>query len=551
MKFRFLFIIFSFAAFYLILVFNLYAIQVKKGDLYAARAESQLSFLDKTAERGSIYISDKDGNFIPAAIEKKYYELFAVPSEIEDAAETAEKVSLVLNIPSSEFLTDFSNKKSQYKSLVKKISEDEIKSYSDLFGVSGLYFKATPSRFYPLEKTASHVLGFVSPDEKTSVLSGAYGIESFFNERLAGKDGETVSGKTEGFIPGQNVYLTIDRNIEYESEKIIEKLVVDFKADGGSVMVQDPKTGKILALANYPNFDPNIYSESPIKNFLNPAVQSIYEPGSIFKIFTMAAGLDSGAFTPDTTYYDSGEVKMNGRVIKNWDLKSHGTQTMTNVIEQSLNTGTVFAEKQIGHSKFLEYMESFAFDEKTDISLPGEVKGIFGNLTKKDAKDINFATASFGQGISVTPIGLLHGVSAIANGGIMMKPLIEANEQPQQLGRVIGEKAAKETTDMMVSAVEKAKVAAIAGFNVAGKTGTAQIPDFKKGGYSDNVINTYSGFAPAYNPRFVILIKLDNPAGAPLAGQTVVPAFRELAEFILNYYNIPPDKTPPEKTSNQ
>jgi len=549
MKTRFALIIFSFTLFYLILVFNLYTIQVKKGDLYTARAESQISSKDLTAARGSIYFSDKDGNFIPAAIEKKYYEIYAVPTEIEDAAEAAETLSPVFDIEKEELLRMFSKEKDQYELLKSRVAEEDLASYSEAENVKGIYKKAEPSRFYPLEKIGAHILGYTSFDEETSMLSGKYGAESYFNELLSGENGGAEGDKTKRPIAGEDLFLTIDRNIQYQAEEILEKLVSNYKGKSGSVLVEDPKTGRILAMASIPSFDPNSYSKYPIENFLNPSVQSIYEPGSIFKIFTMAAGLDSGAVTPETTYYDSGEVKMNGRTIKNWDLKAHGTQTMTNVIEQSLNTGMVFVEKQIGHSKFLEYMNTFGFDEKTEITLPGEVAGTFGNL-EKNPQDINFATASFGQGVSLTPIGLLRGVSAIANGGVLIKPTVNARDGIKEEGAAVGKDAAKKITEMMVSAVEKAQVAAISGYNVAGKTGTAQVPNFKKGGYTDEVINTYSGFAPAFDPRFVILIKLDEPVGAPLAGQTVVPAFRELAEFILNYYNIPPDKETEKNKTN-
>jgi len=301
-------------------------------------------------------------------------------------------------------------------------------------------------------------------------------------------------------------------------------------------------------MASLPNFNPNNYSKYPIQNFLNPATEKVYEPGSIFKVITMAIGLDSDSITPETTYVDKGSLTINGSTIKNWDLKAHGRQTMTNVIEQSLNTGAVFAEEQIGRSIFLEYLKKFGLGEISGISLSGEVRGNIKSL-EINPKDINFATASFGQGISVTPVSLLKAVSVIANGGNLVDFAIVQGEEDKNPQRIISEDAARKTITMMISAVDKALVAKIEGYNIAGKTGTAQVPDFVKGGYTKDVINTYIGFAPAYDPKFIILIKLDKPAGAPLAGQTVVPAFRKLAEFIINYYNIPPDRTE-EKSSN-
>ena len=211
---------------------------------------------------------------------------------------------------------------------------------------------------------------------------------------------------------------------------------------------------------------------------------------------------------------------------------------MTQVIEKSLNTGAAFAERALGPEDFYDYLVKFGLKDKTSIDLPGEVVGSLRPL-EVDKRDVNFATASFGQGISVTPIGLLRAMSAIANHGVMMKPYLNAEKDPEEVGRIISEDASRKTVGMMVNAVNIAQIAKIQNYNVAGKTGTAQIP--ARGGYTDDVINTYVGFAPAYNPKFIILIRMDKPAGAPLAGLTVVPAFRDLAQFILNYYNVPPD----------
>jgi cell division protein FtsI/penicillin-binding protein 2 len=260
----------------------------------------------------------------------------------------------------------------------------------------------------------------------------------------------------------------------------------------------------------------------------------------VFKVFTVAAGLDSGAVSPHTTYYDSGEVTLNGRTIHNWDLKSHGTQTIANVLEKSLNTGSVFAEQQTGHGTFTEYVERFGFGDVSGIQLPGEVPGDITNLY--GGRDINYATASFGQGISATPIQLISAFSAIANGGVLYEPNIVANQNPSIVRRVVKKESAEALSEILVSAVDKNVVAHIPQYKVAAKTGTANVPDLVYGGYSDDVINTYIGFAPATNPIFTVLVRLEKPQGAPLAGQTVVPAFKEMVEFLLNYYEVAPDR---------
>ena len=548
MKFRFLFLVIVFTVLFSVLVFNLYNIQVRKGNFYVASAKSQLENSGALhATRGGIYFTNKESEKFPAAIEKEYFEIFAVPDEIEDPVITAENIFSVVSISKSDLINLFKKPKDKYELLVKRASEEQKAFIRNNF-IKEIYLKSHTERFYPLEKTASHLLGFAGVSKDSDNPSGLYGLEKFFNEKLSGKDGFAKGDGIISPVSGEDIFLNIDRNIESQAEEILSDLVLNFKAQGGSAIVSDPKNGKILAMASLPNFNPNNYSKYPIQNFLNPATEKVYEPGSIFKVITMAIGLDSDSITPETTYVDKGSLTINGSTIKNWDLKAHGRQTMTNVIEQSLNTGAVFAEEQIGRSIFLEYLKKFGLGEISGISLSGEVRGNIKSL-EINPKDINFATASFGQGISVTPVSLLKAVSVIANGGNLVDFAIVQGEEDKNPQRIISEDAARKTITMMISAVDKALVAKIEGYNIAGKTGTAQVPDFVKGGYTKDVINTYIGFAPAYDPKFIILIKLDKPAGAPLAGQTVVPAFRKLAEFIINYYNIPPDRTE-EKSSN-
>lgn len=533
MRWRFIFLLFFFGGLYSLLIFKIYDIQLKKGDYYSYKAEvQQRAGGELELIRGNIYFTDKNNNLIPAVLNKEYPEIYVVPKEIRkdgDAKQYAEKLSPLVNIPIEELERKLNKPDDQYELLVQKAEPEQVEQIKEL-NLKGVYIKNRLLRYYPAGNLAAHVLGFIGPSADQDELAGRYGIELYFNDLLAGKTGQAN---------GKNLVSTIDRSIQAQAEETLDNLIKQYDAVGGTVIVQEPTTGKILAMGSLPNFDPNNYSTSEIGDFLNPAVQAVYEPGSIFKVITMAAGIDSGKITPETTYYDSGSVTFNGRTIRNWDLKAYGTQTMAGVIENSINTGAVFAERKTGHDIFYNYLLKFKLNELTGIALPGEVIGDFKNL--KNGRDINFATASFGQGVSVTPIRLINAISAIANNGVLMKPYILAGDSPQEVGRVISAETAKKVTKMMVSAVKKNIIADIPNYSVAGKTGTAFVPDFQNGGYTDDVINTYIGFAPAFSPKFIILVKLNKPAGAPLAGQTVVPAFRELAQFILNYYNIPPD----------
>lgn len=506
---------------------KLYQLQVEKGDYYFKKVEVRQEALAQLAlRRGQILFTDRYQKDIPVALNRDYPIIYAAPIEIADAERAARSLAPALRTSEEELRNMIlNNPNSRFRLVGEKVSPQQISAALAL-KLPGIYTAQKQYRFYPFGSLASHALGFVGVNETYGEPTGLYGSEKFYDSRL-----------TEG----SDIKLTIDLNIEVAAEETLAKLVKDFEGTGGTIIVQDPSSGKILALANSPDFNPNEYGKSSIKNFLNPAAQYVYEPGSVFKPLTMAAGIDSGTLTPETTFVDKGAVTLNGKTITNWDEKAHGKVTMTNVIEQSINTGAVFALTQIGHKRFYAYLKSFGFGENTGIGLPDEVPGSLKNLEKKNARDIDFATASFGQGTAVTPIQLITAFSSIANGGLLMRPLIDANEEPYVVGRVIKKETAGAVTNMMESAVEKARVAVIPDYRVAGKTGTAQIPNLKTGGYEDAFIHTYVGFAPVSNPKFVILIKLDRP-NAPLAGVTVVPAFREFAQFILNYYNVPPDK---------
>jgi len=537
MKTRLFFTIVFFSSLYSLLIFNIYNLQIIKGEDYAKRGAAQLSW-SLEADRGGIYFTDKNNNSIPAAITKYYPTIYAVPLEIQDPALVTSELAPYFDIDEEKMFKMLSKSDDPYELFTRKASDEQVAKVKEL-SFDGIYISEDKYRFYPFRELASQIIGFTAPTDNNYIPTGRYGLELYYNEELSGKMGSINGDNITEAVAGEDLYLTIDSNIQTQAEEVLNKLVDKYSADRGMVIVQNPKTGAILAMGATPGFDPNNYGEYRLANFLNPAIETVYEPGSVMKIITMSAGLDAGKLTPNTTYYDSGELKLDGFTIKNWDKKAHGRTTMTEVIEGSLNTGAAYAQSLIGKDLFYNYLTRFGFGETTGIALPGEVGGSLRNL-EGDSRDVNFATASFGQGVSVTPIQLINAVSSIANGGVLMRPYLLADKEPEVMRRVVSEKAAKQATDMLVSAVSKATVAAIPKFDVAGKTGTAQIPI--KGGYAeDKFIHTFVGFAPAYDPEFTILIRIDNPYGAPLAGLTVVPSFRDLAEFLLNYYNVPPD----------
>jgi len=421
--------------------------------------------------------------------------------------------------------------------------------------MTGIYLREALFRNYPQESMASQVIGFLGGQEK-----GQYGIEGYYDNLLQGEEmiqkkekgsiGSFFSEMLQGSYNGTDLYLTLDYNIQFMAEQLLVRVHQDLEIEAGQIIVVDPISGKILALANYPNFNPNDYSEvEDFDIFQNGAIQKLYEPGSSFKPITMAAGIDQGKITPQTTYLDKGKIKIGKYTIENYNSRIFGEQTMTEVLEKSINTGAVFAEKQLGHDLFLDYMASFGFFKPTGIDLQGEV--FSENKIFKRGYEINFATASFGQGIEITPIQLVRAFSAIANKGKLVKPYLleriikqgeEINISPEiSSEQVISSKTASQLTAMLISVVENgfAKSAGIPGYYIAGKTGTAQVPE--EGVYSaDKTWQSFIGFGPAFNPRFLILIKLDNPK-TRTAEYSALPLFKELAKYIIDYYKIPPD----------
>jgi len=412
----------------------------------------------------------------------------------------------------------------------------------------------------------ANLIGFVREQEGEQD-KGQYGIEESYQKELAGKTGLALMEKDSRgqFIPvtkeiiekpedGVDLVLTIDSNIQIFAEQKLQEYIDKFKSTSGSIVIMEVKTGKILTMVNSPKFNPNNYSD--VKNvsvFMNQAVQSLYEPGSVFKPITMAAALDKGVVTPQTTYNDIGKVEISGKIIENALKRGEGIQTMTEVLEKSLNTGVVFAQQKLGKSDFKNYIEKFGFSEKTGIDLNGEVRGNTANLETN--RDFEFANISFGQGIAVTPIQLVAAFGALANDGILMRPYVvdkiiysngkEKITQPTEIRRVISSNTASRITAMLVSVVKNGHTqrAGVSGYQVAAKTGTAQIPDPTTKRYLENeTIHTVMGYFPAFDARFSMIVKLDKPIGARFAESTSAPLFGEIAKYILNYYEIAPSE---------
>lgn len=555
---------------------RLFFLQIKDFRYFSALARGQQQSFEVLAPpRGGVFMTSKSGENIPLAMNKKLSLVYAIPKDITDDESFSQLVSQILGKTKEEIGDKIKDKNSSYKVLAQRVEQEKVSEIKKA-KLKGINFTTETARFYPYGKFASQTIGFLGFHEQINLAksSGQYGLEKYFDNILAGKEGfsegqKDAKGraifskkeKEEVAQKGADLYLTLDYNVQFQAEKVISEYCEKLGAEKGLAIVEELSTGKIKALANWKNFDPNIYWEEKTLNvFQNDAIERAYEPGSIFKPITFAIALDMQKITPEETYKDPGTIFFGTQTIKNFDGKSNGVQTMTQVLEKSLNTGAVYIQQKIGKEKFKEYIEKFDFGKKTEIELPGELPGDIRNLSYN--RDVNYATASFGQGINMTPIQFVKAASAMANRGIMMNPYIvekkvfaDGKEEfigPEILKQVISPEASSFLAAMMVSVVKNghAKGAQIPGYFIAGKTGTAQVANTGAGGYSDQTIHSFFGFFPAFDPKYLIFIKIDKPQGIEFAESSAVPAFKDLAQYVINYYEIPPDYTEEEKTVN-
>lgn len=539
--------------------------QVIKSDELSARAEGQhFQNIQVTAERGQIFFSDK---FVLATTQPKFT-IFAQPKSIkeENKPKIATKLAQILSTSDEEkdeLRLKFMQQLIQdlfWVSLAKNV-DIETKKTIEALNFAGVGFDLTSSRFYPEGSSSAHLLGFVGSDAKGD-KTGYFGLEGYYDGELKGLQGFVRHEKDALGLPiligrffsnraedGKDLNLYVDRTVQYIVEQSLKKGIEKYGAKSASVVVMDPKTGGILALASYPNYDPLNFADYPKEYYKNPVVADTYEPGSTFKVLTMAAAINENVVETDTKCdICAGPISMGGFVIKTWNNKYTPDTTMTEGIIHSDNTVMVFTAKKLGLDKFYSYIDNFGFGKPTNIDLQDESSPDL--RSKNEWREIDLATASFGQGVAVTPIQMVRAVSAIANDGLLMEPHIVRSIEdssgifeikPKMVREIVSKKAAKVVTEMMVKAVDEgeAKFAKPKGFRIAGKTGTAQIPI--AGHYDPNkTIASFVGFAPADNPKFVMLVRYDQPTSSVYGSETAAPTFFEIAKELFTYYKIAP-----------
>jgi len=506
------------------------------------------------AERGKIYASDN----APLVINQNAHLLYLNPQRFEITyAELEEKLKDLVSLPEID-LDGLKKKNVVWFPLAKNLS-DKTKGQIEEMQLKGLGFEESEKRFYPEASMSAHLLGFVGEDAEGK-RKGYFGIEGFYDNELRGKSGTRyfeqdamgrpiplVEELEEKTLSGRNLSLNLDRKLQFLAEKHLKEGIEKYGAVSGSVLVMDPESGAVLAMASFPSYDPGEYFKFNQDFFKNPVISSVFEPGSIFKVVVMASGLDSGKVKADEVCSKcSGPREIYDYTIKTWNDKYYPFSTMTDIIVHSDNVGMVYVSEKMGLDKFLEYLKKFGFYEATGIDLQGEMAPVIRE--RKNWTEIDLATASFGQGIALTQIQVLSAVNAIANGGKLYQPqvvkkIFEDDKsivvEPVLKARPISEKTAEAVKDMMIEAVEKgeAKWAKPEGYQIAGKTGTAQIPI--KGHYDpEKTIASFVGFAPADNPRFSMLVTLREPKSSPWGSETAAPLWFDIAKDIFRIWEV-------------
>jgi cell division protein FtsI/penicillin-binding protein 2 len=525
--------------------------------------------IEITPPRGRIL--DRNGELL--ATNDVQYAIGLSPDFITDSEELARTLAAVLTKPYDEMLaltdTTHRTKDSPKYILVQRPVPAEtgerlqaMKADPNGPDLRGLIIEPIQTRAYPGDKSAAQLLGFVGYDNR-----GYYGVEEFYNDLLAG---HSVVGIKQ-VVPfdvalnpapdhGADLYLTIDRDIQFVTEQVLGNALQKYGAESGTIIVMEPRTGRILALANAPSFDPNNFLNEPDAVRNNPAVSAQFEPGSSFKILTMAAALQSGAVTPQSTYVDTGRIEVGGVGITNWNQAAWGPQDMTSLLQHSLNVGSAWLAVKIGPKTFYDYMEAFGIGQTTNIDLSGEATGHLKRPGDSDWYESDLGTNSFGQGVATTPIQLITAISAVANGGAMMQPHVLERvvdqdaahvTQPQVLGRPISTDVAIQLSVMLSASIEReASQALLPGYRLAGKTGTAEIPI--PGGYDrEKTITSFVGWGPIDDPRFIVLVKLDKPSASRWGADTAAPTFGELVKRLVVLLEIPPDEVRHQLTAGQ
>lgn len=552
----------------LILLFRLYHLQVSQNDFYAEKAERQYVHTKQDLySRGSIFFTTRDGEKVSAASIRSGFLLAFNPSLINDPSVVCDKLSVIIKIEKNRCVEKASLKERTYVEIDMTVP-DEIADQISALDLDGVQMYRNQWRYYPGDDLAAKVIGFVGyTDKSEDELRGKYGLERYYDEALLReKEVRSVNFFAEIFSnlgdmaysrddsPSGDVITTIEPTVARMLDSVLLETNARYNSNMTGAIIMDPKTGAIYAMNAVPGFDLNDRGTTTVELFQNPLVENVYEFGSTIKALTMAAGLDSGAVNRHSTYYDSGSITLNTFTIKNYDGRGRGTVPMQEVLNQSLNTGVAYIADKMGREKFRDYFYNFKLGSETGIDQPSEIHGLIDNL--KLSRDVYYATASFGQGIALTPIATTRALATLGNGGYLVTPHLASKIEYEdgtvkeivypKGAQVISEETSEEISSMLTIVVDKALghgKYSMPHHTIGAKTGTAQIANPNGGGYyEDKYLHSFFGYFPAFDPKFIIFMYTVEPKGVQYASETLTEPFMDITKFLINYYSIPPDR---------
>ena len=561
--------LFCLIVFFLILGAKLFLLQIVHGKTYSESADRQyVTPKGDIYERGTIFfqnksVGGKDGQLIAAATQVTGYKMAINPTKIQDKESVYKKLSKIIILDKDDFIIKAIKADDPYEEIAHHLSKEKADAVTAM-KIPGVTIYKEKWRFYPGDNLASHLLGLVG--YKGNTLGGRYGLERQYDSLLT-KNGdnpyinffaEVFSNINKALFDSDektgDIVTTIEPSVQGYLEKKLTEVKEKYKTDSIGGIIMNPTDGSIYALSVKPDFDLNNFSQEKESSiFSNPIVENVFEFGSVVKPLNMASALDAGVVTPETTYDDKGEVIVEKHEIFNFDKKGRGPgTTMQDVLNQSLNTGMVFVEKKLGKERLREYLLSYGIKDKTGIDLPNETSGLVSNILTSP-REIEYANAAFGQGIALTPIGLIRALASISNGGNLVVPHVVKEIKYDDGSKKVFSypttrtKISKETsekiTSMLVTVMDKGLKASLEHFSIAVKTGTAQVADKTTGGYyKDRHTHSFVGYFPAYDPKFIIFLYAINPKGVEYSATTWTQPFLDITKFLLNYYEIPPDR---------
>jgi len=553
----------------ILLIVRLYFLQITYSSYYQDKAERQYVHTAKNLySRGNIYFTTKDGEKVSAASIDSGYVLAINPILIINPDDTYDKLAFFLTVNREVFIDKANQKNRTYIEIETQLDNTASNAIDDM-NLPGIMLYRNQWRYYPGNEVSARAIGFVGySDEFPNSLHGKYGLERFYDDILTYDDTVlSVNFFAEIFSNFGNmvfdskpsktgsIVTTIEPTVARILDKVLEETQNKYQSKLTGGIIMDPQTGAIYAMSTIPTYNLNDRYGTTVADFQNPLVENVYEFGSIIKALTMASGLDAGVVTSRTTYYDAGSLTLNGYTIRNYDGRGRGTVSMQEVLNQSLNTGATYVMQQIGRDKFRDYFLNLRLGSETGIDLPNEAQGLLQNFIESP-RDIEYATASYGQGIAMTAMATARALATLGNGGHMITPHLVSKIEYQDgtnkdinypPGAQVFKPSTSESISRMLTTVAddalKGGAVSMPHHSFAAKTGTAQMSNPQTGKYyEDKYLHSFFGYFPSYDPKFLIFLYTVDPQGVQYASGTLTGPFVELTNFLINYYDIPPDR---------